>query len=763
MKSRLLTLALAACWLPLSAQPQADRMDSFVDSLMARMTIQQKIGQLNLHSSAGFVSALRVTEEDENVKLLRAGNLGGMYGSSDVAYLTDIQKIALQSGAGIPLIFGMDVIHGHETVMPIPLGLSATWNMDLIARTARTAAKEASALGVNWVFSPMVDICRDARWGRIAEGGGEDPYLGGEIAKAYVRGYQGDDSEFADDEVMVCVKHYALYGAAEAGRDYNTVNLGRQEVLNGYMRPYAEAAKAGAGSYMSSFNEFEGVPATMNSYLMDELLRREWGFGGFIVTDATAIREEIAHGIGDLQEVSARSLKAGIDMDMNSDGFVGTLMQSLAEGRVNEEDINQACRRILEAKYKLGLFADPFKYLRPERKERDVFTVENRRVAYEAALESQVLLKNNGVLPLRKNARIAVVGPLANNAAEMAGCWAMSSHNAENITFLQGIRETSEGAVSYARGSNVMNDEQLEYRLKYGLRELFMPGFKGEPVHTTPQKQLIAEAVKIARKADVVVACVGELNNMSGEGASRTDIRIPDAQRELLQALKATGKPIVLVLSNGRPLDLTWEDEHMDAILATWSLGTEAGHALADILYGKANPSGKLTVSFPRSVGQMPLYYNHKNTGRPHPDYEPYRKFTSCYIDCLNGPLYPFGYGLHYGEISYGKPYITSPWDGSAEVAIELTNNGSMPIKETVQLYIHAVHSTSTRPVKELRAFEQVSLAPGEKTTVRFRLTADDLAYYNHDLQWVCEPGEYEIMLGPNSRDVQTVQLTVKD
>ncbi len=763
MKKNLLFIA-ASVLLLAGCTPKSE-MDKFIDSLMDRMTVEQKIGQLNLHSAGGFVSALKVTEDNENVKLLRAGQLGGIYGSSNVEYLRQLQEIALESGAGIPLIMGMDVIHGHETVMPIPLALSTSWNMDLIEKTARTAAKEATARGVNWVFSPMVDICRDARWGRIAEGGGEDPYLGGEIAKAYVRGYQGLDDVYANDEVMTCVKHYALYGAAEAGRDYNTVNLGRQEILNGFMRPYAEAAKEGAGSYMSSFNEFEGIPASMNKYLLDELLRETWGFDGFIISDATAVVEQVAHGIGDLQEVSARSLKAGLDMDMNSDGFVGTLMASLEEGRVSEDDIDRACRRILEGKYKLGLFEDPFRYLDPARAETEVFTEENRAVALEAAHESQVLLKNNGILPLSKDARIAVVGPLAQDANAMSGMWCMSSRSDESVTIYDGIKAAvkNPAAVSVAKGSWLFLDENIENSVRAG----FMGAFgrrSSVNYHDVPQQKLIAEAVAKARQADVVVACVGEIPNMNGEGASRADISIPDAQVELLKALKATGKPVVLVLTTGRPLTLVWENENMDAILNTWSEGTEAGHAIADVLFGDVNPSGRLTTSFPRMVGQLPLYYNHKNTGRPHPDHDPYRKFTSCYIDVVNAPLYPFGYGLSYTEYVYTDVELSSAemtQDGTVTASVTVTNTGNRDGKEVVQLYIRDVYSTSTRPVKELRAFEKIDLKAKESKTVTFTLTAEDLKYYNHELEYVCEPGEYEIMIGHDSETLNTAMLNV--
>ena len=744
---------------------QKSEMDRFIDDLMNRMTIEQKIGQLNLHSAGGFISAEKVMEDDQNVQLLRAGQLGGLYGSGNMALLRQYQEIAVESGAGIPLIFGLDVIHGHETVFPVPLGLSTSWNMELIEKVARVSAREATASGVNWVFSPMVDIARDARWGRVVEGAGEDPYLGGEIAKAMVYGDQGRDDEFAEDELMACVKHYALYGAGEAGRDYNSVFLSRQEAMNGYMRPYHAAAQAGAGSYMSSFNEFEGIPASMNTWLLDDVLRKSWGFDGFVVSDATAVVEQLAHGIGDLQEVSARSLKAGLDMDMNSDGFVGTFMKSLEEDRITEAEIDRACRRILEAKYKLGLFEDPFRYLDSERYASEVYTAENRAFAREAAHESLVLLKNDGILPLSKDMRVAVVGPMADDPAVMTGTWAMTSHGSESVTPLQGIRNAAPKKVTYSEGSWVFLDKEMEETVKYGLYKFFMPGFKAPDIHTVPQSRLIAEAVAAARAADVVVACVGESQNMNGEGASRTDISIPDAQMELLRALKATGKPVVMVLVTGRPLTLGWEDSEMDAILNVWSPGSEGGNAVADVLFGDVNPSAKLTMSFPRSVGQLPLYYNHKNTGRPHPEYDEYRKFTSCYMDEINAPLYPFGYGLSYTTYEYSEPVLSSAemsLDGTVTASVTVKNTGSRDGFETVQLYIHDIYATSTRPVKELRAFRKVHIPAGESVTVSFELSADDLSYYNHSLEWVCEPGDFEIMTGPNSRDLQSVQLTVK-
>ena len=738
-------------------------MDKYIDNLMGQLTLEQKIGQLNLHSAPGFISAEKVMEEDENAQLLNQGLLGGVYGATNMTILRQYQDIALQSGAGIPLIFGMDVIHGHQTVFPIPLGLSTSWNMELIEQSARAAAREASACGINWVFSPMVDICRDARWGRIAEGGGEDPYLGGEIAKAMVYGYQGRDDVYDTDDVMACVKHYALYGGALAGRDYNSVFLSRQEAMNGYMHPYKAACEAGAGSYMSSFNEFEGIPATMNKWLMDDVLRKSWGFDGFIVSDATAIAEEIQHGIGDLQEVSARSLQAGLDMDMNSDGFVGTLLQSVKEGRVKEADIDRSCRRILEAKYKLGLFEDPYRYLSEERYATEVYTPENLAFARKVAQECQVLLKNEGVLPLRKGAKVAVVGPLAADASSMAGTWSQSNHNAESVTLWQGISEVT--PTTFAEGSWLLRDATIEDGVRYGLIRMFAPGTPIPPVHARPQAALVAEAVAQARRADAVVACVGEIPGMNGEGASRTDITLPDTQVEMLKALKATGKPLVVVLVSGRPMDLTAVEPLADAILNVWSPGSEGGHAVADVLFGDVNPSAKLTTSFPRSVGQLPLYYNHKNTGRPHPDYEPYRKFTSCYTDELNGPLYPFGYGLSYTAFSYSEPILSAtemPVDGSVTASVMVTNTGKRDGDEIVQLYIHDIFATSTRPVKELKAFRKVHIPAGESVKVDFTLTKEDLSYYNHELEWVCEPGDFEIMTGPNSRDTQMVTLTVK-
>lgn len=774
MRKGLIKTCMAALLLALAGanvQAQLKPMDEFVDELMAKMTIEEKIGQLNLQGAFGFISAQKTNTENENLQMLKDGQLGGLYGMKNVELMTRLQKMAVEdSKLGIPLIFGQDVIHGLETTFPIPLAISTSWNLPLVEESARRAAKEATALGINWVFSPMVDICRDARWGRIAEGAGEDPYLGGEIAKAYVYGYQGRDGDLSkNDNVMACVKHYALYGAAEAGRDYNTVSMDRQSAMNGFLRPYEQACKAGAGSYMASFNEFEGIPATCNTWLLDEVLRKQWGFDGFVVSDATGIMEISNHGLGDLQEVSRLALQAGTDMDMNSNGYIGTLLKSYQEGKVSEADIDRACRRILEAKYKLGLFEDPYRYLDPKRATTDVYTQDTKDFARRLAGECQVLLKNaNNLLPLKKDIRIALVGPFADNAEDMQGSWAFSSHAKESVTILQGIQAKLQGngKVTTAEGSWLVYDENLEKTLVNGMMGFFNPAFKGKPVHTRPMQEMIDEAVGLAKDADVIIAALGENNNMNGEGASRSDITIPEPQRDLLKALKATGKPIVLVLTTGRPLALPWEDENIDAILNTWSLGDQAGHAIADVLFGDVNPSGKLTTSFPRSVGQCPIYYNHKNTGRPHGDYEPYRKFTSCYIDVLNSPLYPFGYGLSYTTYDYSDIKLSAnalKGDGTLTASVTVTNTGTREGKETVQLYIHDVYSTSTRPVKELRGFQKINLKPGESKEVTFTLSAEDLKYYNHDLQYVCEPGEFEAMIGSNSRDVKMAKFTYSE
>lgn len=732
---------------------QERQMDSFIDSLMNQMSVDEKIGQLNLAASWGFRSALSGNTQDESLQQVRNGQMGAFYGFKNVDEMTRLQKMAVEEGKhGIPFFFGMDVIHGLETTFPIPLALSASWDTALIEQSARMSAREAKALGINWVFSPMVDISRDARWGRVSEGSGEDPYLGGEIARAYVTGYESEG-------LMTCVKHFALYGAGESGRDYNTVSMSRPEMMNGFMRPYHEAVKAGASSFMASFNDFEEIPATCNSFLLYDILRKRWGFNGFVVTDASGIANLVDHGMGDLAQSSVLALKAGIDMDMNSNGFVGTLKQSLADGTMSMTDIDRACRRILEAKYRLGLFDNPYKYLDPAEKETYVYTPEMKEFAYQAALKCPVLLKNEGnILPLRKNAKIALVGPLADNAENMQGAWAVSSHGKESVSILQGIRSALKGGnVKYAEGSWLVSDSTLESTLKTDLIGFYLYGIKPEPVHQRPLEEMIAEAVAATSEADVIVACLGETNAMNGEGASRSDITIPAPQKQLLKALSATGKPVVLVLTTGRPIVLTEEAEYVPAILCTWALGDQAGRAIADILFGDVSPSGKLTMTFPRSVGQCPIYYNHKNTGRPHPDFAPYKKFTSCYMDVVNAPLYPFGYGLSYTTFDYSPIAL----DGRT-ATVTVTNTGTRDAEEVVQLYIHDKVASSTRPVKELKGFKRISLKAGESKTVSFDITDEMLSFYNHNLEFMLESGDFDIMIGPDSSRLHSTTLIVK-
>lgn len=770
---KLLMLALGACLLASCGNKSASgdgKMDAFIGDLMSRMTLTEKVGQLNLLAVPSFVSGDSSDDNDSREQLIIDGKLGAMYGSFVAEDLLAAQKLAVEkSRLGIPLMFGYDVIHGLQTVQPIPLGLSTSWNPELVERGTRIAAIEASASGINWVYSPMVDICRDARWGRIAECFGEDPYLSGEMGRAMVRGYQGDDLSDSTT-VMACVKHYALYGAAEGGRDYNIVNMSRQEALNGFLPPYRECAFEGAGSFMASFNDFEGIPCHVNHYFMTELLRDTWGFNGFVTSDYEGINECVKHGMGTIEDVSARSLQAGVDMDLNGQAYMDNLEKLVKDGKVKEKDIDVACRRILEAKYKLGLFQDPYRYLNMDRYKADIRTKEAQQMSREIAQECQVLLKNEGdVLPLKKSAKIALVGYIATSGKEMQGCWAFSSYADSCVTFLQGMQEAvagEGGSVSYAEGCWLLEDGQREQDLVNQYLGAYKPGQKIKPVHTRQQAQLVAEAVALARRSDVVVAALGELNNMNGEGTSRSDITLGRTQIELLKALKATGKPVVLLLSTGRPLALTDAEPLCDAILCTWNLGDQAGRAAADVLFGDVNPSARLTTSWPRNVGQCPIYYNHKNTGRPHEDGKPYQRFKSNYQDCLHGPLFPFGHGLSYTTFEYSDVTLSSNEsmaDGTVKASVTVKNTGQRDGKEVVQLYIKDVYATCSRPVMELKGFQKISLKAGEQKTVEFEIGRKQLEYYDHALKQVVEPGDFEIMIGHDSQNVKKATLTIKN
>lgn len=763
---------MAACLIGVNTyaiQPDKAEMDRFVSNLMEQMTLEEKIGQLNLTICSEFVSG-QINDNTTAVhESLKRGELGGLFGFKDATRIRELQQMAVEnSRLHIPLIFGYDVVHGFDVTFPIPLALSTSWNLQLMEDMARTSAIEASSDGVCWTFAPMVDICHDGRWGRIAESAGEDPYLGSEIAKAYIRGFQTDNDLTRNDNIMACVKHYALYGAVEAGRDYNTVDMSRQRAFNEYMAPYKAAVDAGAGSFMASFNEFEGTPATCNNYLINDVLRKQWGFDGFVVTDYTGIMELVAHGVGDEETVSVRALKAGIDMDMMSEYFVKYLKKAYEEGKVSMADIDTACRRVLEAKYKLGLFEDPYKYCDPKRSARTLGADAHVRQARRMAQECQVLLKNDGnLLPLKRNSRIAVIGPMANNAWDMLGSWSGSSKKVQPVSLYDGLKAAValEGSVTWAEGSWLVDDELLEWKLCNNFVGALGEGRKKE-VHTRTEADLLQEALAVAKDADVIVAALGENLNMNGEGASRANPIIPEPQQRLLKALLETGKPVVLVVFTGRPLVLTWEAEHVPAILNSWFLGVQAGPAIADVLLGDVNPSAKLTTTFPRSVGQLPLSYNHKNTGRPSlPDDAHFIRFRSNYMDVVNAPLYPFGYGLSYTTYDYSNVTLSADhmsMDGHLTASVTVTNTGERKGKETVQMYIHDEYSESTRPVKELKGFQQIELEPGESKVVTFDITPETLRYYNHDLEYVCEPGNFDVQIGPNSRDVKAARFILE-
>ena len=745
-----------------SANVQAQKspvdMDRFIDDLMKKMTLEEKIGQLNLPVTGEITTG---QAKSSNVaKRIRAGEVGGLFNLKGVERIRDVQKQAVEeSRLGIPLLFGMDVIHGYETVFPIPLGLSCTWNMKAIEESARIAAIEASADGICWTFSPMVDVSRDPRWGRVSEGNGEDPFLGAEIARAMVRGYQGKDMS-SNDEIMACVKHFALYGASEAGRDYNTVDMSHQRMFNEYMLPYQAAVEEGVGSVMASFNEVDGVPATGNKWLMTDVLRKQWNFDGFVVTDYTGITEMTDHGMGDTQTVAALALNAGVDMDMVSDAFTSTLKKSLEEGKVSVKAVDAACRRILEAKYKLGLFDNPYKYCDITRPKKQIFIKEHRAIARKTASESFVLLKNeNSVLPLAKKGTIAVVGPLADSRSNMPGTWSVAAVMNKYPSLIEGLKEVvgSKAKILTAKGSNLMSDAEYEERATMFGRTLHRDN--------RTDKELLDEALAVAAKSDVIVAALGESSEMSGESSCRTDLEMPDTQRALLQELLKTGKPVVLVLFTGRPLVLNWEQENVPAILNVWFGGSEAALAIGDVLFGNVNPSGKLTATFPKSVGQIPLFYNHKNTGRPLPQGAWFQKFRSNYLDVDNEPLYPFGYGLSYTTFSYSDIALDKSSmniNGEIVATVTVTNTGKYDGSEVVQLYIRDLIGSVTRPVKELKGFEKIFLKVGESKQVSFKLTADMLKFYNYNLDFVCEPGDFEVMIGGDSRDVNKALFSLQ-
>ena len=730
----------------MSLTSMAQTKDQFISDLMSKMTVEEKLGQLNLMPAGSITTGVK--KDSPRLEKIAQGKVGAILNMKGYENIRNLQDAALKSRLGIPLIIGMDVVHGYETVFPIPLAQSCSWDLEAIEQGARIAAKEATADGVCWTYSPMVDIALDARWGRIAEGSGEDPFLGSRIAEAMVRGYQGN---YGPENMMACVKHYALYGGAEAGRDYNTVDMSHIRMYNQFFPPYEAAAKAGAGSFMTSFNIVDYIPATANRWLIDDVLRKQWGWKGFIVTDYASIEEITKHGMGDLQQASVLALKAGTDMDMCAQGYLNTLQQSLQEGKVTMAEIDQACRRVLEAKYDLGLFKDPYRFINKDRHDRDVYTAENRQAARDMAAKTFVLLKNeNQLLPLKKQGKIALIGPMADNRINMAGTWSVAAVPNKYSTLKEAMERAVSGkaTVLCAQGSNFTSDSLLQ--------------IAGSHYRQTPwgnPQKMNDEAIRIAREADVIVCAMGEEAEMSGESASRSELQLFDVQKELLSELLKLNKPLVLLNFSGRPTVLTWEKEHVPAIMNVWFGGSEAGDAICDVLFGDKVPSGKLTVSLPQTTGQEPLYYNQLPTGRPIGEgAKAFNKFFSNYLDVRNDPLYPFGYGLSYTTFSYSDIRLIG-----RTASVTVTNTGNYDGDEIVQLYIHDQVASITRPVKELKGFQRIHLKKGESREVKFEITDDLLKFYNHNLDYVLEPGDFDIMIGPDSslKHLKKTTLTI--
>ena len=708
-----------------------------IDSLLALMTLEEKVGQLTLFTSDNDVTGPTIRENYKDD--IKAGRVGAIFNAFGAAYTRKLQEIAVkETRLGIPLLFGYDVIHGHRTIFPMPLAEASSWDLESIEKSARIAADEASAEGLHWTFAPMCDISRDPRWGRIVEGAGEDVYLGSKIAAARVKGFQGNGVGELNS-VIACVKHFAAYGAAQAGRDYHTTDMSDRVLREVYLPPYKAAIDAGAETVMTSFNEIDGVPATGNKYLMTDILRKEWNFDGFVVTDYTSIMEMIAHGVAeDSSAAAALAIEAGVDMDMQAGFFNDALVNLVKAGKVKEDLINEAARRILKTKFELGLFDDPYRYSNPEREKETVMKAEYLEASRDVARKSIVLLKNDKqLLPLSKTIkRLAVIGPLANARKEMIGSWSGAGDWKKAITLLEGIKAgvSPETQVLYAKGCNIDDDSTMYFK----------------------------EAIQIAKQADAILLAVGEGAWMSGEAASRASLDLPGVQQQLVEEIQKIGKPVVLVLMNGRPLTINWIDKTIPAILETWFLGTQAGHAVTDVIFGNHNPSGKLPVTFPRSVGQIPIFYSMKNTGRP---LDLKNKYTSKYLDESNDPLYPFGFGLsyttfEYGDISLSGKEITAK--DKLVVSCKVTNTGKHAGDEVVQLYVRDKVGSVTRPVMELKGFQKLSFQPGESKNVEFTITDADLSFYRKDMSIGSEPGLFEVFIGGNSRDVKKAEFELK-
>ena len=719
------------------AQPswaEADpAMDRYIDELMGRMTLTEKIGQLTVLTSDWDSTGPSI--RDNYVEDIRAGRIGAIFNAYTAGYTRQLQEMAVENTRlGIPLLFGYDVIHGHRTIFPISLGEAASWDMEAIRQAARISATEAAAEGIHWTFSPMVDIGRDARWGRVSEGAGEDVYLGEQVARARVEGYQGDDLA-ATDTVLATAKHFAAYGAAQAGRDYHTVDISDRTLRDVYLPPFRAATDAGAASFMTSFNEVDGIPATGSEYLLSQILRDEWGFDGFVVTDYTSINEMVPHGYArDLQQAAEQALNAGVDMDMQGAAFMEHLQTAVDEGRVDVATIDRSVRRVLEAKYRLGLFSDPYRYSDAARETATVYRQDFLEAARDVARKSMVLLKNEGnALPLVGTGQtIALVGPLADSKTDMIGSWsAAGDRETRPVTVLEGLRARlgNSADIRYARGADY-------------------------DFAAADKTDGFTDALAAAQDADVVVAVMGERWDMTGEAASRTSLELPGNQQALLERLVATGKPVVLVVMSGRPNALEWADENVSAILHAWYPGTMGGHAVADVLLGDYNPSGKLPMTFPRNVGQVPIHYDMKNTGRPIELGEPGAKYVSRYLDTPNTPLYRFGYGLSYTDFTFSGVTLSSAEIGPGETLIAsatVTNSGEVAGETVAQLYVRDLVGSVTRPVQQLRGFEKFSVEPGESRTVTFSLSPADLAFTRADGSHGWEPGEFDLWIAPHS------------
>lgn len=730
-------ITITGCSSPGIERNSQSSIDQKVDSLLSIMTLEEKIGQLTLYTSdMDQTGAFLLPEYLEDIQ---SGDVGAIFNAYGAEYTRELQEIAVnETRLGIPLLFGYDVVHGHRTIFPVPLAEASSWDLDMMEQTAKIAAREAAAEGLHWTFAPMVDISKDPRWGRVIEGAGEDPYLGSKIAEVKVKGFQGESLKDLNT-LAATVKHFAAYGAAQAGRDYHSVDMSDRELREVYLPPFKAAIDAGAVSVMTAFNDLNGIPATANSYLFQDILRDEWGFEGFVVTDYTAIMELLFHGVAeDEHHASKLALDAGVDMSMQDGFYHQTLADLVDDGRISESQVDRAAANVLRVKFQLGLFDDPYRYSSTEREEEEIMKPENIETAREMAKRSIVLLKNEGkLLPIGDHVQtIAVIGPLGNNQRDMIGSWSAAGDWTKSVSLLQGLQnQKPEIEYIYAEGTGINDGSRT--------------GF--------------SEAVAVSQRADLVILALGESFEMSGEAASRSDITLPGAQEDLAREIHATGKPIIAVLMNGRPLAITWLDENIPSILETWFLGTTAGDAVADVLFGRYNPSGKLPMTFPRNVGQIPIHYNMRNTGRP---FDADSKYTSKYLDVANEPLYVFGHGLSYTTFDYSPISLTSKsmnTDGSIDASVTVTNTGDRSGEEVVQFYLHDKVASVAPPVKQLKGFSKIHLESGETKEVTFTITNTDLEFYRKDMSYGSEPGEFMIFIGGNSRNTQTAEFKLQE